>query len=577
MSPGSGADPAGLGRGALTGRLPVLWQARADPPPVAPFAITSAMTPRRFLARVVLSAWRLSLPAAVLAVAWQVGESLVPIVMGVAIDRALATGDAAQLALWLAALALVFLVLSLSYRFSAQLTALAIEQVQHRLRVTLSRTVLHPSDGGGGRPGGSVVSLMTNDVARLAAVGLTVYPIAELSGVVFIAASLLLIHWPLGVAVLLGAPITVWLMLALSGRLARDSRAYQELLADTVGRATDLVTGYRVVKGIRAEGEATRRYRETSRRTLVGARRNVGVLGRFLAGSRTVSGVFVAAVAALCGWYAVTGELSVGGMIAAVGLAQALLSPMQALAQNAVPTWAGAIASGSRVLDAVKDAAASPSGTATGAPMTADVPVVTVSVPARAELRVEPGELVGVRADDRGAADLADALLEPRAGRAVRIGVDGVPAEHLDAETYRSHVVVAPHHAMLFSGTVADNLDPSGAASDRLDAALTAAACDDFIARAGGITAPVGEMGNRLSGGQRQRLVLARAFASDAPVLVLHDPTTAVDSVTEAVIASRLRAARRGRSTILIAHSPALLNVCDRVVDLRAETDRSAA
>jgi ABC-type multidrug transport system fused ATPase/permease subunit len=76
-------------------------------------------------------------------------------------------------------------------------------------------------------------------------------------------------------------------------------------------------------------------------------------------------------------------------------------------------------------------------------------------------------------------------------------------------------------------------------------------------------------MGGGLSGGQRQRIALARALAADAPVLVLHDPTTAVDSVTETLIAGRLRKARAGWSTVLLASSPVLLGVCDRVVDLR--------
>jgi ABC-type multidrug transport system fused ATPase/permease subunit len=96
-------------------------------------------------------------------------------------------------------------------------------------------------------------------------------------------------------------------------------------------------------------------------------------------------------------------------------------------------------------------------------------------------------------------------------------------------------------------------------------AAVLAAACDDFAAD---LDVSVGEGGNRLSGGQRQRVALARALASDAPVLVLHDPTTAVDSVTEHAIAGRLRGVRAGRSTLLISSSPALLGCCDRVVDL---------
>ncbi|MDQ3990253.1 MAG: ATP-binding cassette domain-containing protein, partial [Actinomycetota bacterium] len=78
----------------------------------------------------------------------------------------------------------------------------------------------------------------------------------------------------------------------------------------------------------------------------------------------------------------------------------------------------------------------------------------------------------------------------------------------------------------------------------------------------------ISEQGRSLSGGQRQRVALARALATDAPVLVLHDPTTAVDTVTEARIAAGLRDLRRGRTTIVLTTSPALLAVTDRVVVL---------
>jgi ABC-type multidrug transport system fused ATPase/permease subunit len=128
--------------------------------------------------------------------------------------------------------------------------------------------------------------------------------------------------------------------------------------------------------------------------------------------------------------------------------------------------------------------------------------------------------------------------------------------------------MVSPHHAVLFSGSIRDNLEAVGAAPVLVDAALRAAACDDFAAD---LDRPVGEGGNRISGGQRQRAALARALASDAPVLVLHDPTTAVDAVTEHLIAGRLRGVRAERSTLLITSSPGLLGSCDRVVDLLAE------
>jgi putative ABC transport system ATP-binding protein len=88
-----------------------------------------------------------------------------------------------------------------------------------------------------------------------------------------------------------------------------------------------------------------------------------------------------------------------------------------------------------------------------------------------------------------------------------------------------------------------------------------------------GMDTRVGDRGRSLSGGQRQRLALARAVAADPQVLVLHDPTTAVDAVTEAHIAGRLRTLRAGRTTILITTSPALLAVTDRVVLLPGGED----
>jgi ABC-type multidrug transport system fused ATPase/permease subunit len=561
------ADPAGLGRGPLTRWLPVFLLVPAEPRDVGPFEAGAGITPGRFLLRVIFSVKRVTVPAMLLAIVWQVGESAVPVVMGVAIDRALATGNAAQLVLWLGVLVALYIVLTAAAKFTNRLTAYAVQLMQHRLRGTLSTGVLHPVGGAARAPDGTVVSVMTSDVSRLANGGiLMVLPISRIAAIGFIAVSLVATQWVLGLVVLVGAPLAVWLMGVLSERLSRDTREYQELLASTVGRATDLVAGYRVVKGMRAEAEATRRYRQASRETLVGAKRNAGLLGRFHMGSGVVSGVFVAAVMGLAGWFAVDGQLSVGGLIAAVGLTQALLPQIQSIANASIPNLAGARAASARVIDALRDSNSGrpgPHDEPTRAEV-APLPMLEVSTPG-ASIVVEPGELVGVRADDRSAARIVDTLLDPWSGGEVEARLDGLAARKLTAREYRSRVTVAPHRAMLFSGTIRDNLTEGDGAPGRMDAALRAAACDDFAAD---LDVPVGEGGNRLSGGQRQRVALARALASDAPVLVLHDPTTAVDPVTEHAIAGRLRGVRAGRSTLLIASSPALLGCCDRVVDL---------
>lgn len=223
---------------------------RTDSPTAAPYPVGAGTTTTQFLWRVLRSAPRLIIPGTVFAILWQVGEALVPVIAGVAIDQALATGDVARLVLWLVILAANFLVLSLSYRFASQLSGRASELVQHRLRTTLSRTVLHPSEASGRpAPDGGVVSVMTNDVARIAQLGVMVFPIGEVAGIVFISISLFVIHPILAIVALVGAPLTVWLMGVFSRRFARESRSYQTLLADTVGRASDLVAGYRVIKG----------------------------------------------------------------------------------------------------------------------------------------------------------------------------------------------------------------------------------------------------------------------------------------------------------------------------------------
>jgi putative ABC transport system ATP-binding protein len=135
------------------------------------------------------------------------------------------------------------------------------------------------------------------------------------------------------------------------------------------------------------------------------------------------------------------------------------------------------------------------------------------------------------------------------------------------AETRRA-ILVAAHDAELFEGSVLDNV-LAAAPTTAPGPALAASRADEVAsALPAGLDTPVGEGGRTLSGGQRQRVALARALAADPPVLVLHDPTTAVDAVTDARIAAGVRELRAGRTTILVTTSPALLAVSDRVAVL---------
>ena len=177
-------------------------------------------------------------------------------------------------------------------------------------------------------------------------------------------------------------------------------------------------------------------------------------------------------------------------------------------------------------------------------------------------VEVAAGEHLGLVVPDPAEADALVDVLARRAPGDVRF--DGVPLDAFAIDTAHRLVLVADHDADLFEGSVAENVGTID------DAVLAAAGADEAVeALPGGLDAPVGERGRRLSGGQRQRIALARALAADAPVLVLHEPTTAVDTVTEARIAAGVRELRAGRTTLVIASSPALLAVCDRVLVLQ--------
>jgi len=525
-----------------------LWlRALAEPIRTREIRIDERTTSARLTLRVIVGARRLTVPATLLSITHQLGEALVPVLAGFAIDRAISTGDLTQLVLWITLLAADFAMLSFSWRFGSRLGELGMLAVQHQLRSLVSAHLLtRKTARGPSAAPGVALSLVTSDVNRLAyAVEIGVYPVGQLAAVAFGGTVLLVICWPLGLAVLLGAPAILWLTDRAGRSLRRRSGDEQQTAAAAAGEAADLMTGYRVLKGIRAETEASRRYRCASRTALASTVRARQAEGFFVGTMDLVTGLFVTAIAVAAGILAFKGVFGIVELITVVGLTQFLLTPLQQLARSVGTQWASTNASAARLLDLLRegsDTTTAEEGSAASANDPGDFARATTTL-AR---ELPEGELVAVAADARAARVVLHTLADELPG-----------------------ALVVPHEAHLFAGSVRENVALSGVPADRVDAALEAAGCSDFATiLPHGWDTLVGEGGAALSGGQRQRVALARALAQDAAVLVLHDPTTSIDTVTEASIAERLRRARAGRRTILVTRSPALLQVADRVVTI---------
>lgn len=522
------------------------------------------------LGRAVAGQWRYVAVAAVLGAGHQAGEALVPVVIGVVIDEAVSTGDSNALLFWIAVLAVVFAGLSASWRFAARAAERAAERAGHDVRVGITRRVLMPRGGAEtGRLAGALASIATSDARRVGMVN-TVLPAgtAALSGILVTAVALLRISVPLGLLVLLAAPPVLWAGHLLGSRLERRSAVEQERAAHASGVAADLVAGLRVLKGIGAEGAAVARYRRTSQESLAATLRAARTQAWHDGALLTLTGVFIAAVALVGGRLAARGDISVGELVAAVGLALFLLGPLQLLA------WVnGQVAQGRASAARVADVLAAPpllsSGNARPHEVLGRVLVNGVTHGPLRDLRLEvaPGELLGVVAADPAAATaLLECLARTADPAAGTVELDGIPLSTLDPAEIRVVILPAAHDAELFEGTLSDNV-AAAARAGRIPGAMAASAADEVAATLpdGGDTV-LAERARSLSGGQRQRVALARALAADPPVLLLHDPTTAVDAVTEARVANGIRELRRGRTTVIVTTSPALLAATDRVV-----------
>ncbi|MFC3737763.1 ABC transporter transmembrane domain-containing protein [Paractinoplanes deccanensis] len=500
---------------------------------------------------------------------YQFCAALVPVLIGVIVDRAVSSGDVTALLAWIAVLALVYLVLTVSYRFGARQLMRAIAEESHRLRVEVAAKILHPRGLRTDQRSGDLLTISTTD-AEYTSYFLDHIPriSSALIAASVSAVTLLLISLPLGLIVLIATPIVLATLNLTAPLIARRVADQQSQAGKATSLATDLVTGLRPLRGIEAQDAAAERYRVVSRRSLAATLRAARTQNAYQGASSMLSMLLAGGIAITAGWFALTGRITIGEFITVIGSAQFLIEPFGVLA--VVPSWvAAARASAGRVASVVQAGLVLPEGdkTLSGTQAALRLEGVAHGPLAGLDLHVRPGELVGVVAHRPADAEALVRLLAVPEAYEGTITLGGERLETVERDEARRLLHVEPHQTDLFTGTLAANIALRGEDGDPLTEALHAAAVDFHE---DGLDAEITERGTNLSGGQRQRLALARALLARPPLLVLHHPTTAVDAVTEQSIADGIRAMRHGPGsgygTVVITSSPALLAAADRVV-----------
>ncbi|MFJ6425743.1 ABC transporter transmembrane domain-containing protein [Streptomyces hydrogenans] len=421
---------------------------------------------------------------------------------------------------------------------------------------------------------GEVVAVSTGDVEKI---GWFVEAFSRFAAAVLtllaVCVGIAVYEPALGLVVAVGVPALALAALPLLPRATRRADEQREKAGKATELASDTVAGLRVLRGIGGEELFLGRYRTASQEVRRAAVRSARMWALIAAVQVLLPGLLLIAVVAYGARLALDGTISVGALVTVYGAVALTHHPLRNVEEIAM-AYAFSRPSAKRAARVLAlSRVTEPAGGDREARAAGDLydPLTGLIAPA--------GLLTAVVCGDP---DAAGRLAERLGGHPAEPGDDhvsvrlgGVPLDELSLDAARTAVLVQDKEPVLLSGTLRELLDVPASGAVRPEDALAAAQCDDVLdalAQASVETdgdpmrTRITERGRSLSGGQRQRLALARSLVTDPEVLVLDEPTSAVDSHTESRVAAGVRKLRAGATTVVLASSPLVLDLADRVV-----------
>jgi ATP-binding cassette subfamily B protein/subfamily B ATP-binding cassette protein MsbA len=430
------------------------------------------------------------------------------------------------------------------------------------------------------RQTGALMSQINTQAAAVGNIVMVVPPIVEslltLVGMLVIAT---LIDWQLAALSLIVIPLLYWSFGLYGRRIVPRLQRVQSLEWRSLSIVHESMAMLRVIVTFGREDHEHRRFREQGQ-TAVDERVKLTVSqSLYTLGVQTTTAAGISLVLGVGAWHVLEGTISLGELIVMITYISSVYQPLEQLSMtvgtvheqlvqfNASLDLLDTEPEVTEKPDAVELGRARGRVTAQGVSFTYSGRKATLS---DISFHARPGERVAIVGHTgAGKSTLMSLLIrfyDPRSGR---IEMDGVDLRDLTLKSLRDQISVVLQEPLLFSGTIEDNIRYGRleATKEEVVEAARAANADDFISGLpSGYGTITGERGAQLSGGERQRICVARAFLKDAPILILDEPTSSIDSKTERVILDALDDLMEGRTSFMIAHRLSTVRHADQIL-----------